>query len=151
MIETEHPARVRDAVRALASLDRQVTAARAAMTDQVLRRYGLTWTGYRALAEAARHATTDHRQLADAVGLSASTLAGVVTGLCYVGLLRRDRQSARGGRVDIAVTEHGRAQLAAIDRDAEPLAARLLANLADLAEWNVVLPAASLSGHDPGE
>ena len=84
---------------------------------QSLAQDGLTPSRVRLLWEVRSHGPSLQRALAEALGVSARTVTGLVDGLVTTGFVTREPHPSDRRATQVTLTEHGEATLAAMERD----------------------------------
>jgi DNA-binding MarR family transcriptional regulator len=100
------------AANAVSTLYRAANAARAHLTNTVLREYGLTWTGFVVLWVVWIWDGLETRHAAESAAISKATLTGVVKTLERQGLITRTTSATDRRLVDLRLTEAGSAMMA---------------------------------------
>lgn len=119
LAETERATRARigrlpvdmAAAQAVSSLYRAANAARSHLTNTVLRRHDLTWTGFLVLWLLWIWGAMRTRDVASSVGISKATLTGVANTLVARGWVERVASEQDRRLVDLRLTETGMALL----------------------------------------
>jgi DNA-binding MarR family transcriptional regulator len=108
-------------------------------TDAALRADGLSLARKKALAVLSRSAEpVALRQVSDALGIVPRSVTDLVDGLEADGLVRREQDPQDRRRASVAITDEGRAALAAAQRRSAAIARRFTADL-DAAERGELL------------
>lgn len=96
------------AMQAVSSLYRAANSARSHLTNTVLRRHDLTWTGFQVLWLLWIWDSMETRRVAENVGISKATLTGVTNTLVTRGLVRRVPSTVDRRLVSLELTTEGR-------------------------------------------
>ena len=96
-----------DAANGVLSIHRAANAARAHLTNTVLRPNGLTWTGFLVLWIVWIWKSMETRHIADSVGISKATLTGVTNTLVDRGWVRRVPSTEDRRLVSLELTDDG--------------------------------------------
>lgn len=96
------------AAHAISSLYRAANSARSHLTNTVLRRHELTWTGFLVLWLLWIWDRMETRNVAESVGISKATLTGVTNTLVTRGLVRRVPSTVDRRLVSLELTGQGR-------------------------------------------
>lgn len=95
------------AAHALSSLYRAANAARGHLTNTVLRRHDLTWTGFLVMWLLWLWESMETRHVAESVGISKATLTGVTKTLMSRGLVDRTPSSVDRRLVELRLSDKG--------------------------------------------
>ena len=95
------------AMQAVSSLYRAANSARSHLTNTVLRRHELTWTGFLVLWLLWIWDRMETRRVAEDVGISKATLTGVTNTLVTRGLVRRVPSTVDRRLVGLELTDEG--------------------------------------------
>ena len=95
------------AAHAVSSLYRAANAARSHLTNSVLRKHDLTWTGFLVLWLVWIWDSMETRRVAESVGISKATLTGVTNTLVARGLVERVPSDVDRRLVELRLTDAG--------------------------------------------
>ncbi len=117
------------AMHAVSSLYRAANSARSHLTNTVLRRHDLTWTGFLVLWLLWIWDRMETRRVAENVGISKATLTGVTNTLVTRGLVRRVPSTVDRRLVGLELTDEGKTLMETLFPDFNDAEARVVSGL----------------------
>ncbi|MGL5810560.1 MAG: MarR family winged helix-turn-helix transcriptional regulator [Nocardioides sp.] len=117
------------AAQAVSSIYRAANAARSHLTNSVLRRHELTWTGFLVLWLLWIWDRMETRRVAENVGISKATLSGVANTLVSRGFIRRVDSAIDRRLVELELTEEGEVLMEQLFPEFNAAEARLVADI----------------------
>jgi MarR family transcriptional regulator, organic hydroperoxide resistance regulator len=117
------------AAHAVSSLYRAANAARSHLTNSVLRKHDLTWTGFLVLWLIWIWDAMETRRIAENVGISKATLTGVTNTLVARGLVERVPSTVDRRLVELRLTDGGQELMTKLFPEFNAAEAELVAHL----------------------
>lgn len=117
------------AAHAVSSLYRAANAARSHLTNSVLRKHDLTWTGFLVLWLVWIWDSMETRRVAESVGISKATLTGVTNTLVARGLVERVPSEVDRRLVELRLTDAGQQLMTELFPEFNKAEAELVAHL----------------------
>jgi MarR family transcriptional regulator, organic hydroperoxide resistance regulator len=119
------------AAHAISSLYRAANAARAHLTNRVLRPHDLTWTGFLVLWLLWIWGQMETRNVAESVGISKATLTGVTNTLVARGLVERIPGTVDRRLVSLSLTAQGQELLHTLYPEFNQAEAQMIATISE--------------------